>query len=39
VSDDDIVQVLTRTGLWSILEERGGLDADIRDQPLSQGQR
>ena len=39
VSDDDIVQVLTRTGLWSILEERGGLNADIRDQPLSQGQR
>ena len=39
VSDDSIIQVLTRVGLWSMLKERGGLDADIRDQPLSQGQR
>lgn len=39
VSDDLIIQVLSRIGLWSLIQERGGLDIDASKQPLSQGQR
>jgi ABC-type multidrug transport system fused ATPase/permease subunit len=38
-SDDLIITALTKVGLWSILSERGGLDAEMTANPLSQGQQ
>jgi ATP-binding cassette subfamily C (CFTR/MRP) protein 1 len=38
-SDDLIIAALTKVGLWSILSERGGLDAEMTANPLSQGQQ
>ena len=39
VSDDLIIAAVTKVGLWSILESRGGLDAEMTAYPLSQGQQ
>ncbi|RDW80341.1 putative multidrug resistance protein [Coleophoma crateriformis] len=36
--DDIIITTLNKVGLWSIIEARGGLDAQMKAQPLSQGQ-
>jgi ATP-binding cassette subfamily C (CFTR/MRP) protein 1 len=38
-SDELIVAALTKVGLWSILSERGGLDAEMTANPLSQGEQ
>lgn len=37
--DDSIVTALTVVGLWDIISSRGGLDADMSNIPLSQGQK
>jgi len=39
VSDELIVAALKKVGIWNVLELRGGLDADMAAQPLSQGQQ
>ena len=39
LSDDLIVNALTKVQLWEILCSRGGLEADMNTQPLSQGQQ
>jgi len=39
VDDDLIIHVLSKVGLWSLIEARGGLDIDMLEQPLSQGQQ
>jgi ABC-type multidrug transport system fused ATPase/permease subunit len=39
ISDDLITAALTKVGLWTILESRGGLDAEMTANPLSQGQQ
>jgi ATP-binding cassette subfamily C (CFTR/MRP) protein 1 len=39
VVDDLIIEALTKVHLWPIIETRGGLDADLNTQPLSQGQQ
>lgn len=38
-SDELITAVLVKVGLWTILESRGGLDADMVVNPLSHGQQ
>lgn len=38
-SDERMIDVLTKVHLWSIIESRGGLDQDMKSQPLSQGQQ
>lgn len=38
-SDEAMVAALKRVSLWDILESRGGLDADLNSNPLSQGQQ
>lgn len=38
-TDSQIISALTRVQLWSILESRGGLKAQMKLQPLSQGQQ
>lgn len=38
-SDAAIVTALEKVGLWTIVAARGGLDAKLLDQPLSQGQQ
>ena len=37
-SDDVIIEALRKVKLWDILEARGGLDAEMLSNPLSQGQ-
>lgn len=37
-SDESIIAALTKVGLWDILESRGGLEANMNTNPLSQGQ-
>ncbi|MCJ1311899.1 hypothetical protein MMC25_005572 [Agyrium rufum] len=39
VPDPLIITALTNIGLWQIIESRGGLDANMKEQPLSQGQQ
>lgn len=39
VSDEIITGALIKIGLWSLLESRGGLDANMQEQPLSHGQQ
>lgn len=39
ISDDEIISSLKRIGIWGALEDRGGLDAILLDQPLSHGQQ
>ena len=36
--DETIIKALVKVNLWSLLEARGGLDAEIKDQALSKGQ-
>ena len=38
-TDDSIIAALTKVGLWNILSSRGGLDAEMTANPLSQGQQ
>lgn len=38
-TDTEIITALTKIGIWSTLEQRGGLDAILEEQPLSQGQQ
>jgi ABC-type bacteriocin/lantibiotic exporter with double-glycine peptidase domain len=38
-SNDSIIAAMTKVKLWDILKARGGLDADMTKQPLSQGQQ
>ncbi len=38
-TDNLIIAALTKVGLWTILESRGGLDAEMTANPLSQGQQ
>ena len=37
--DDAIITALTKVGLWGVLSERGGLDAEITASSLSKGQQ
>lgn len=39
VSDALIIAALTKVGLWSVIEPRGGLDENMKKQPLSVGQQ
>lgn len=39
VTDELLVDTLRQVGLWGIVEERGGLDADMGKMELSQGQK
>ena len=39
VPDELIINALTKVHLWSIIEGQGGLDEEMKAQPLSQGQR
>lgn len=39
ISDTEIIAVLEKVDLWSVIETRGGLDAAAISQPLSQGQQ
>jgi ATP-binding cassette subfamily C (CFTR/MRP) protein 1 len=39
VSDEKIIAALTKVGLWSVIEPRGGLDENMKTQPLSVGQQ
>ena len=38
-TDDEIISVLVKVQLWAVVESRGGLDAQMKLQPLSQGQQ
>lgn len=38
-TDEEITSVLRRVGIWAALEDRGGLDGVLIDQPLSHGQQ
>jgi hypothetical protein len=38
-SDAEIISALTKIGIWDTLESRGGLDAVLIENPLSQGQQ
>ena len=38
-SDDAIISALEKVQLWDIVRIRGGLDAQMKSQPLSQGQQ
>ncbi|KAI0881278.1 ABC transporter [Annulohypoxylon maeteangense] len=38
-ADSDIINALERVGLWSLLQARGGLDAEITGSSLSRGQQ
>ncbi len=38
-SDPEIINALTKVNLWPLLSSRGGLDADMSANPLSQGQQ
>ncbi|KAF8857368.1 putative multidrug resistance protein [Acephala macrosclerotiorum] len=38
-TDEDIITALTKVNLWPLLSSRGGLDADMSANPLSQGQQ
>jgi ABC-type multidrug transport system fused ATPase/permease subunit len=38
-SDESIIIALNKVGLWPIISERGGLDAEMTANPLSQGEQ
>ncbi|KAI5195395.1 putative ABC transporter [Aureobasidium subglaciale] len=38
-SDTAITSALEKVGIWAVLESRGGLEATLLDQPLSQGEQ
>lgn len=37
--DEAIIDALKKTKVWDAIEKRGGLDAQIKEQPLSQGEQ
>jgi ATP-binding cassette subfamily C (CFTR/MRP) protein 1 len=37
-TDDDIISALKKVHLWDAIQTRGGLDAQLKSQPLSQGE-
>jgi ATP-binding cassette subfamily C (CFTR/MRP) protein 1 len=39
IPDDLIIAALSKVGLWTILESRGGLEVEMAANPLSQGQQ
>lgn len=39
VTDDLLIGVLGKVGLWNLIESRGGLDADMGKMKLSEGQK
>jgi ATP-binding cassette, subfamily C (CFTR/MRP), member 1 len=39
IPDEKIIDAFTKVHIWSIIESRGGLDQDMKSQPLSQGQQ
>lgn len=39
ISDEEIVDVLVRVGLWDKIESLGGLDGALDENSLSHGQR
>jgi ATP-binding cassette subfamily C (CFTR/MRP) protein 1 len=39
IPDSQIIEVLEKLTLWPTILERGGLDANMQSQPLSQGQQ
>lgn len=39
IPDDRIIATMTKVKLWEVLAARGGLDAEMSKQPLSQGQQ
>lgn len=39
ISDDDIVGVLQRVGMWTLVRDQGGLDKDVDALALSAGQK
>jgi ATP-binding cassette subfamily C (CFTR/MRP) protein 1 len=39
VEEKVIIRALKKVGLWELLEGRGGLEVDLIEQPLSQGQQ
>ncbi len=39
VTDEEIVLALQKVELWDVIEGRGGLDAEMEELNLSQGQR
>jgi ATP-binding cassette subfamily C (CFTR/MRP) protein 1 len=39
VPDSVIIETLTKVGLWETINSRGGLDAQMKVQPLSHGQQ
>ncbi|KAJ3481004.1 hypothetical protein NLG97_g7928 [Lecanicillium saksenae] len=39
VTDELLMELLTKVQLWDIIEARGGLDADLGDMGLSHGQK
>jgi ABC-type multidrug transport system fused ATPase/permease subunit len=38
-ADEEIISVLKQVGIWEAIESRGGLEADLEDHPLSQGEQ
>lgn len=38
-ADDDLIRELRKFGLWTAIEEAGGLDALMTEKALSYGQR
>lgn len=39
LSDEDMVGTLEKVGIWNIIEAKGGLDAQMESDSLSQGQK
>lgn len=39
VADDYIMAALSKAQLWNAINAHGGLDAQLKSQPLSQGQQ
>lgn len=39
ITDERIIAAMQKVQLWNALQERGGLDAEMNKQPLSQGQQ
>jgi ATP-binding cassette subfamily C (CFTR/MRP) protein 1 len=38
-TDEEIINALVKVKLWPIIETRGGLECDLNEHPLSQGQQ
>lgn len=38
-TDEDLIDILSRTGLWNLVEDAGGLDTPMSKLKLSQGQK